>query len=113
MGVVPAYAIPRVLERAGITKNDVTVDFWEINEAFASQALYSIQTLGLDQDRVNVHGGAIAIGGTHWVVVSVPFIGGSNFSDMLCCSWCEADRDGLEHCGTVWRKGLCGGRVHR
>jgi acetyl-CoA acyltransferase 1 len=60
MGVGPAYAIPRVLEKAAITKNDV--DFWEINEAFASQALYSIETLGLDQDRVNVHGGAIAIG---------------------------------------------------
>jgi len=60
MGVGPAYAIPRVLEKAGISKSDV--DFWEINEAFASQALYSVETLGLDKDKVNVHGGAIAIG---------------------------------------------------
>ncbi|KAF8232211.1 thiolase [Tricholoma matsutake] len=60
MGVGPAYAIPRVLQKAGISKDDV--DFFEINEAFASQVLYCVETLGLDEKRVNIHGGGIAIG---------------------------------------------------
>lgn len=60
MGVGPAVAIPRVLEIAGIKKDDV--DLWEINEAFASQAVYSIESLGIDFEKVNVNGGAIAFG---------------------------------------------------
>jgi len=60
MGVGPAYAIPKVLEKAGLSKDDV--DFYEINEAFASQAIYSIDKIGISYDRVNVNGGAIAIG---------------------------------------------------
>jgi len=60
MGVGPAYAIPRVLELAGITQDDV--DFFEINEAFASQAVFSIQHLKIPFEKVNLNGGAIAIG---------------------------------------------------
>jgi acetyl-CoA acyltransferase len=62
MGVGPRYAIPRVLEMAGLRIQDVGL--FEINEAFASQALYSIRELGLedDMDKVNVNGGAIALG---------------------------------------------------
>jgi len=60
MGVGPAYAIPRVLEKTGLTLNDV--DFFEINEAFASQAIYSVQTLRIPFEKVNLNGGAIAIG---------------------------------------------------
>ncbi|KAK0238315.1 Thiolase, N-terminal domain-containing protein [Armillaria nabsnona] len=60
MGVGPAYAIPKVLEKTGLTKEDI--DFFEINEAFASQAVYSVQTLGIPFEKVNKHGGAIAIG---------------------------------------------------
>ncbi|GAA5856440.1 hypothetical protein JCM8547_008746 [Rhodosporidiobolus lusitaniae] len=60
MGIGPAYAIPKVLEKAGITKDDV--DLWEINEAFASQAVMSIEHLGLDYAKVNPNGGAIAFG---------------------------------------------------
>ncbi|KAF8185048.1 Thiolase, N-terminal domain-containing protein [Mycena galopus ATCC 62051] len=60
MGVGPAYAIPRVLEKTGLTVNDI--DFFEINEAFASQAIFSIDHLKLDYKKVNKHGGAIAIG---------------------------------------------------
>ncbi|ETW79362.1 hypothetical protein HETIRDRAFT_441328 [Heterobasidion irregulare TC 32-1] len=60
MGVGPAYAIPKVLQKAGLTKEDV--DFFEINEAFASQAVYSVQTIGIPFEKVNVNGGAIAIG---------------------------------------------------
>ncbi|KAJ7632323.1 acetyl-CoA acetyl transferase [Roridomyces roridus] len=60
MGVGPAYAIPRVLEKTGLTQDDV--DFYEINEAFASQAIFSIDHLKIDHKKVNKHGGAIAIG---------------------------------------------------
>ncbi|KAF8624195.1 hypothetical protein AX17_007184 [Amanita inopinata Kibby_2008] len=60
MGIGPAFAIPRALEKTGLRKEDV--DFYEINEAFASQAVYSIEQLGIPYERVNIHGGAIAIG---------------------------------------------------
>jgi acetyl-CoA acyltransferase 1 len=60
MGVGPLYAIPKVLKKVGLSKEDV--DFYEINEAFASQALYCVESLGIPADKVNVHGGAIAIG---------------------------------------------------
>ncbi|OMH86348.1 3-ketoacyl-CoA thiolase A, peroxisomal, partial [Zancudomyces culisetae] len=60
MGVGPAYAIPEAVKKAGITINDL--DVVELNEAFASQALYCIEKLGLDPNRVNPKGGAIAFG---------------------------------------------------
>jgi len=60
MGIGPAYAIPKVLEMAGMTVQDV--DLFEINEAFASQAVYCVKKLGLGMDNVNVNGGAIALG---------------------------------------------------
>ncbi|ODN89700.1 acetyl-CoA acyltransferase [Cryptococcus wingfieldii CBS 7118] len=60
MGIGPAFAIPKALEKAGITKDDV--DIFEINEAFASQAVMSIQHLHIPFDIVNPNGGAIAMG---------------------------------------------------
>ncbi|WOO79662.1 3-ketoacyl-CoA thiolase, peroxisomal [Vanrija pseudolonga] len=60
MGVGPAFAIPAALKNAGITKDDV--DFYEINEAFASQAIMSIDTVGIPYEKVNPNGGAIALG---------------------------------------------------
>ncbi|CAI7593896.1 unnamed protein product [Penicillium glandicola] len=60
MGVGPAVAIPKLLQTVGVEVADVGV--WEINEAFASQALYSVRKLGIDQAKVNPNGGAIAIG---------------------------------------------------
>jgi len=60
MGIGPAFAIPKVLELAGLSKEDV--DIFEINEAFASQAVYSVEKLGLDYAKVNPNGGAIAMG---------------------------------------------------
>jgi acetyl-CoA acyltransferase len=60
MGVGPRYAIPKALAAAGIASDDVAV--FEINEAFASQALYCVRELGLDPARVNPNGGAIALG---------------------------------------------------
>ncbi|KAK7064360.1 Thiolase, N-terminal domain-containing protein [Favolaschia claudopus] len=60
MGVGPAFAIPMVLRQAGISQDDV--DLFEINEAFASQCLYTVRKLNLSMDKVNVNGGAIAFG---------------------------------------------------
>ena len=60
MGIGPVYAIPKVLKLAGLTLNDI--DVIELNEAFAAQSLAVIKTLGLDIDKVNVNGGAIALG---------------------------------------------------
>jgi acetyl-CoA C-acetyltransferase len=57
---VPALAAHRALERAGLEASQV--DLWEINEAFASVTLQSIRMLGIDEDRVNVNGGAVALG---------------------------------------------------
>ncbi len=60
MGIGPVYAIPKVLKLAGLTLDDI--DVIELNEAFAAQSLAVIKTLGLDPDKVNVNGGAIALG---------------------------------------------------
>jgi acetyl-CoA acyltransferase len=60
MGIGPIYAIPLALKRAGLTLNDIGLI--ELNEAFAAQSLAVIRTLGIDPDRVNVNGGAIALG---------------------------------------------------
>ena len=60
MGIGPAHAIPKAVERAGIQLDDVGL--FEINEAFASQAIYCVRELGIDPDNVNVNGGAIALG---------------------------------------------------
>ena len=60
MGVGPRYAIPKVLQLAGVDLKDVGL--FEINEAFASQAIYCIRELGIDPAKVNPNGGAIALG---------------------------------------------------
>ena len=60
MGIGPVFAIPKLLKRAGLTVDDIGL--WEINEAFASQAIYCQQTLGIDPDKLNVDGGGIALG---------------------------------------------------
>lgn len=60
MGIGPVEAIPKALKFAGVTLDQI--DLFELNEAFASQALYCCRTLGLNMDKVNVNGGAIALG---------------------------------------------------
>ncbi|MCL4106224.1 UNVERIFIED_CONTAM: hypothetical protein GTU68_061066 [Idotea baltica] len=60
MGIGPVEAVPIALKKAGMKLNDI--DLFELNEAFASQSLAVIRTLGLDEDIVNVNGGAIALG---------------------------------------------------
>lgn len=95
MGIGPVFAIPRLLKRAGLHVADIGL--WEINEAFASQCLYCRDTLGIDAEKLNVNGGAIAVGhpfgmtgsrqighaliegrkrGVRWVVVSMCTAGG-------------------------------------
>jgi len=60
MGIGPVFAIPKLLERAGKTVADI--DLWELNEAFAVQVIYCRDKLGIPDDRLNVNGGAIAVG---------------------------------------------------
>ena len=95
MGIGPVFAIPKLLARAGLSVADIGL--WELNEAFASQCLYCRDKLGIDPERYNVNGGAIAIGhpfgmtgsrlvghaliegrrrGVRWVVVSMCTAGG-------------------------------------
>ncbi|MDB5959290.1 MAG: acetyl-CoA C-acyltransferase [Massilia sp.] len=60
MGIGPIYAVPKLLKKAGLTVADIGL--WELNEAFAVQVLYCADTLGIPMDRLNVNGGAIAVG---------------------------------------------------
>jgi acetyl-CoA acyltransferase len=60
MGIGPSFAIPKLLKKTGLKLEDI--DLIELNEAFASQAVYVIRKLGLDPAKVNVNGGAIALG---------------------------------------------------
>ena len=60
MGIGPVKAIPKALEQAGLTLEDI--DLFELNEAFAAQSLAIIRTLGIDENKLNVNGGAIALG---------------------------------------------------
>ena len=60
MGIGPVFAIPRLLENAGLHQDDI--DLWELNEAFASQCVYCRDELGIDNEKYNVNGGSIAIG---------------------------------------------------
>jgi len=60
MGIGPVFAVPKVLQRLGLKVSDI--DLWELNEAFAVQVLYCRDRLGIPDDRLNVNGGAIALG---------------------------------------------------
>ena len=60
MGIGPVFAVPKLLKNQGLKLDDI--DLWELNEAFASQALYCRDRLGIPQERLNVDGGAVSIG---------------------------------------------------
>ncbi len=102
MGIGPIFAIPKLLDRAGLSVADIGL--WELNEAFASQCLYCRDHLGIDPERYNVNGGAIAIGhpfgmtgarlighalvegrkrGVRWVVVSMCTAGGTGAAGLF------------------------------
>ena len=68
MGIGPVFAVPRLLERAGVKFEDIGL--WELNEAFAVQVLYCRDKLGIPDDRLNVNGGAIAVGHPYGVTGS-------------------------------------------
>ncbi|XP_005096572.1 3-ketoacyl-CoA thiolase B, peroxisomal [Aplysia californica] len=89
MGIGPAVAIPLALEKAGLTVNDI--DIYEINEAFASQAVYCVKKLGIPIERVNPKGGAIALGHP------LGCTGARQFSTLLH----ELKRRGKRSCGVI------------
>ena len=60
MGIGPVFAVPKLLEKFGLKMDDIGL--WELNEAFAVQVLYCRDKLGIDPDKINVDGGAIAVG---------------------------------------------------
>jgi acetyl-CoA C-acetyltransferase len=68
MGIGPVFAIPRLLQRAGLKVDDIGL--WELNEAFAVQVIYCRDKLGIPNDRLNVNGGAIAVGHPYGVTGS-------------------------------------------
>ena len=60
MGIGPVFAVPKLLKKAGLKVDDIGL--WELNEAFAVQVLYCMDKLGIDHEKINVNGGAIAVG---------------------------------------------------
>lgn len=82
MGIGPAYAIPEALKKTGLSVKDI--DIWEVNEAFASQATYSVQKLGIPKEKLNPRGGAIALG--HPL--------GMTGARMICTLFSEMERTG-------------------
>ena len=68
MGIGPVFAIPKLLKNAGMTIDDI--DLWELNEAFAVQVIYCSEKLGIPHERLNVNGGAIAVGHPYGVTGS-------------------------------------------
>jgi acetyl-CoA C-acetyltransferase len=68
MGIGPVYAIPKLLERTGLKIADIGL--WELNEAFAVQVIYCRDKLGIPNERLNVDGGAIAVGHPYGVTGS-------------------------------------------
>lgn len=97
MGIGPAIAVPKVLEKAGLTKDQV--DLWEINEAFSTMYVYCVETLGLDLEKVNVNGGAIALGhplgatGIRMVATGLAELQRRN-EKVLCTSLCVGSGQG-------------------
>ncbi|MDY6992008.1 MAG: acetyl-CoA C-acyltransferase, partial [Pseudomonadota bacterium] len=81
MGIGPVFAVPKLLEKAGVKKDDI--DLWELNEAFASQCLYSRDKLEIDPEKYNVNGGSISIGQFNPVISidNTPFLGIIRFSE--------------------------------
>lgn len=114
MGVGPLYAIPKVLEKIGLSKDDV--DFYEINEAFASQVVYCVDKLGIPHGKVNVNGGAIAFG--HPLGCSTSLSSSASqpklsYSFYHNCSWSTSNCYWLEHRQAEERENIRDKHVYR
>ena len=70
MGIGPVFAVPRLLKRHGLKIDDI--DLWELNEAFAVQVIYCRDKLGIDPEKLNVNGGAIAVGHPYGMIGRAP-----------------------------------------
>lgn len=98
MGIGPAVAIPDLLAKTGKKVSDI--DIWEINEAFASQATYCVEKLGIDYAKLNPKGGAIALGhplGCTGMLFAIQDL----VKSPLCCPSCKELRESLELCRCV------------
>jgi acetyl-CoA acyltransferase 1 len=113
MGIGPAVAIPKVLAQTGLTADDV--DFFEINEAFASQAVYCIEKLGLSYEKVNLNGGAIAMGHPLGMseFCSLSLEPGGELIPSVPNSGCTPDRHRLKHREADKQTNICDEHVHR
>jgi acetyl-CoA C-acetyltransferase len=85
MGIGPVFAVPKLLAKAGLTVDDIGL--WELNEAFAVQVLYCRDRLGIPNDRLNVDGGAIAVGHPY----------GTTGSRLVGHALIEGKRRGVKH----------------
>jgi acetyl-CoA C-acetyltransferase len=90
MGIGPVFAVPKVLKKLGLTVADI--DLWELNEAFAVQVLYCRDKLGIPADRLNVNGGAIALGHPYGVsgqrLTGHALIEGKRRGKRVCVTMC-------------------------
>ena len=110
MGVGPAFAIPKVLSKVGLSKDDI--DFYEINEAFASQAVFSVQHIGIPFEKVNPRGGAIAMGHPLGCSASILMPSMPCFHSLICFSWITSDCYCVSYCERNWREDICHKYVH-
>jgi acetyl-CoA acyltransferase 1 len=119
MGIGPAIAIPKLLNYTGVSKEEIGI--WEINEAFASQAVYCVRELGIDTSKVNPKGGAIAVCGFPSLpFLQIKFLTAVHPTDMSSLAWspswchrCKAIGGSAARDGEARPAAWCNQHVHR